>query len=53
MGMMGTGLIVLKESALYSWGELFLLFSSDILVVLGIYVLTKKQSMILVKDQDL
>ena len=53
MGMMGTGLIVLKESSLYTWGELFLLFGSAITIVIGIFILTKKQNMVLVKDQEL
>ena len=52
MGMMVTGLIVLKESALYTWGELFLLFGSAVVICIGIYILTKKQSMVMVKDQE-
>ena len=53
MGMMFTGLIVLAESAKYTWGELFILFGSAIVITLGIYLLTKKQNMVLVKDQEM
>ena len=42
MGLMVSGLLVLNESALYTVGELFLLFGSAIVVIAGIYLLTKK-----------
>lgn len=40
MHMMLAGLILLDESALYTWGELCALFGSAIFVILGIYILT-------------
>ena len=39
---MMSGLVLLDESNLYSWGELFRLGASCILVILGILVLTFK-----------
>ena len=45
-------MLVLQESKLYSWGELFLLYGSAIIVIIGIYLLTKKQNMVLVNDQE-
>ena len=41
---MVSGLVLLDESKLYTWGELFRLGASCLLVVLGIYVITLKQS---------
>ena len=38
------GLVLLDESSLYSWGELFRLCSSCLFVILGIFVLTLKHS---------
>lgn len=52
MGMMGSGLIILNESALYTWIELCLLFGSAFVVIAGIFLLTKKQSMVLIQDQE-
>ena len=37
-----SGLVLLDESKLYKWGELFMLGGSCILVILGIFVLTLK-----------
>ena len=42
MLVMLSGLVVLDESSQYSWSELMILFASATLVVLGIFVLTKK-----------
>jgi len=50
MHMMLAGLILLDESALYTWGELCALFGSAIFVILGIYILTQKQSFVLLMD---
>ena len=50
MHMMAAGLLVLDESALYSTEQLFLLLGSACLVVLGIYVLTCKQNLVVMKD---
>ena len=44
---MVSGLVLLDESSLYSWGELIRLGASCSLVILGIIVLTKKQSEII------
>ena len=52
MLVMASGLIVLDESSKYSWGELFVLFASATLVVLGIYVLTKKQNLIVINGDQ-
>ena len=52
MGLMVTGLLVLKESALYTWGELFLLFGSAIVVIAGIYILTIKQNLVMVNSSQ-
>ena len=52
MGLMVAGLLVLNESALYTWGELCLLFGSAIVVIVGIYLLTKKQNLIMVNNQE-
>ena len=41
---MVSGLILLNESSLYSWSELVMLGASCLLVILGIFVLTLKQS---------
>lgn len=46
-----SGLILLDESQFYSWGELMQLVASSMIVILGIYVLTLKQSSI-VQVQD-
>lgn len=40
MHMMLSGLILLDESSLYTWGELCALFGSATFVILGIYILT-------------
>lgn len=45
--MIVSGLIFLDESANYTWGELIRLFASSGFVILGIYVLTRKQSAII------
>lgn len=50
MHMQLSGLIILNESALYSWGKLSALFGSAIFVILGIYVLTRKQNLVVVND---
>ena len=50
MFMMVAGLVVLNESALYDWGELALLYGSAGFVVLGIYILTQKQNVVVLKD---
>lgn len=50
MGLMVAGLLVLNEAALYTWGELFLLFGSALFIIFGIYLLTKKQYMVVVMD---
>lgn len=52
MHLMLAGLMVLDESSLYTWGELFLLYGSAVLVVIGIYILTKKQNLVVIKDQE-
>ena len=41
---MVSGLVLLDESKLYTWSELFRLGASCLLVVLGIFVITLKQS---------
>ena len=41
---MVSGLVLLDESSLYTWSELFMLGGSCLLVILGILVLTLKQS---------
>ena len=46
-----SGLILLDESKFYSWSELMQLVASSMIVILGIYVLTLKQSSI-VQVQD-
>ena len=50
---MVSGLVLLDESKLYTWGELFRLGASCLLVVLGIYVITLKQSeMVRLEESD-
>ena len=44
MNWMVSGLVLLDESKLYTWGELFRLGASCLLVILGIYVITLKKS---------
>ena len=44
MNWMLSGLVLLDESNLYTWGELFMLSASCCLVIMGIFVLTLKQS---------
>ena len=39
-----SGLVLLDESKFYTWGELFLLGASCLLVISGIFVLIRKQS---------
>mmetsp|Transcript_34747 Transcript_34747/g.45715 ORF Transcript_34747/g.45715 Transcript_34747/m.45715 type:complete len:169 (+) Transcript_34747:773-1279(+) len=50
MHMLLSGLIVLNESALYTWLELLQLYGSAVFVIAGIYVLTKKQNIVVIKD---
>ena len=52
MGLMVAGLLVLNESALYTWGQLSILFASAIVVIAGIFILTKKQNLIMVNSQE-
>ena len=52
MHMMVAGLLVLDESSLYTWQEMMLLFGSAAFVILGIYVLTCKQNLVVLKDQE-
>ena len=52
MNMLLSGLIVLNESQLYTMWQLIKLFGSALLVVLGIYVLTKKQNLVVLQDQE-
>ena len=52
MGLMVTGLLVLNESALYTWSEMFLLFGGALIIIIGIYVLTMKQNMVVVGDSE-
>ena len=49
---MVSGLVLLDESALYTWGELTLLGASCLLVISGIFVLTRKQSEIARESSD-
>lgn len=42
MSLMLSGLVLLDESSLYSWGELLRLAASCLLVFLGIFILTLK-----------
>ena len=44
MNWMVSGLVLLDESSLYSWRELLRLGASCLLVILGIFILTLKQS---------
>lgn len=52
MNWMISGLVLLDESKLYTWGELALLAASCLLVILGIFVLTLKQSEIIKVTHD-
>jgi len=52
MFMLLTGLIVLNESDLYNWWQLFKLYASAGLIVLGIFVLTRKKNLVVVQDQE-
>lgn len=52
MGLMVAGLLVLNESALYTWGQLSILFASAVVVIAGIFILTKKQNLIMVNSQE-
>ena len=52
MTWMGSGLVLLDESALYTWVELILLGASCMLVISGIFVLTLKQSEIARVSED-
>ena len=52
MHMMVAGLIVCNESVLYSWGELLRLCSSAGFVIIGIFILTKKKNIVVIKDQE-
>lgn len=52
MFMLIAGLLILDEMDFYTWGELALLSGSALFVILGIYVLTKKQNLVMVKDQE-
>ena len=47
---MVSGLVLLDESSLYTWGELIMLGASCLLVILGIFILTLKQSQIVRLD---
>ncbi len=52
MFMMVAGLVVLNESSLYNWSELVLLYGSAGFVIAGIFVLTQKQNIVVVEDQE-
>ena len=39
-----SGLVLLDESKFYTWGELAMLFASAALIIIGIFILTKKQA---------
>ena len=49
---MVSGLVLLDESKLYTWGELLRLAASCLLVIAGIFILTRKQSEIVVQLDD-
>ena len=49
---MVSGLVLLDESKLYTWGELLRLAASCLLVIAGIFVLTLKQSEIVVDTTE-
>ena len=46
------GLVLLDESAYYTWEQLFRIFMSSIIIASGIYVITLKQSSILQYNED-
>ncbi len=50
MFMMVAGLVVLNESSLYNWGELLMLYGSAGFVILGIFILTQKQNIVVIED---
>jgi len=52
MHMMLSGLILLNESANYSWGQLISLSASAFVIILGIFILTRKQNIVVIKDQE-
>ena len=51
INVMVAGMILLDESKLYTWKELILLYSAGLVIILGIYILTKKQNKVII-DND-
>ena len=45
--MLIAGMVLMDESKFYTWKDLFILFSAGLIIVSGIYVLTIKQSKVL------
>ena len=52
INVMVAGMILIDESKLYTWTELILLYSAGLVVISGIYVLTKKQNKVII-DNDI
>ena len=52
INVMIAGMILLDESKLYTWKELIFLYSAGLVVIVGIYILTKKQNK-LILDSDI
>ena len=51
INVMVAGMILIDESKLYTWTELILIYSAGLVVILGIYILTKKQNKVIL-DKD-
>ena len=52
INVMVAGMILIDESKLYTWAELLILYSAGLVVIMGIFVLTKKQNKVII-DNDI